>query len=81
MQAQRANLRAAETATAMAFYLRTLGIEARAHTATSADIDLNKVAVAAGVAQIDAEGWTCNPFVGRRFGLAVVTTALELQPD
>jgi len=81
MQAQRANLRAAETATVMALYLRTLGIEARAHTATSSEIDLNKVAVAAGVAQIDAYGRVSNPYVGRRFGLAVVTTSLELQPD
>lgn len=81
MQAQRANLRAAETASVLALYLRTLGVEARAHSATSSDIDLGKVAVAAGIATIDNDNQVCSPYVGRRFGLAVVTTSLALQVD
>ena len=81
MQAQRANLRAAETASVLALYLRTLGFEARAHSATSSDIDLRKVAVAAGLAMIDGDNEITNPYTGRRFGLAVVTTSLALESD
>lgn len=81
MQQQRASLRAGETASVMALYLRTLGFEARAHSATSSDIDLNKAAVAAGLGIIDSDSKVSNPFVGRRFGLSVVTTNLELKPD
>jgi reductive dehalogenase len=81
MQQQRAALRAAETATVMALYLRTLGFKARAHTATSSDIDINKVALAAGVVELDSEGNLSHPYIGRNFGLSVVTTSLELEPD
>ena len=78
IQSQRAALRAAETASVLALYLRALGFSARAHSATSSDIDLNKVSVAAGVGQIDKDNKISNPFMGRRFGLAAVTTDLEL---
>jgi len=81
MQARRANLRAAETATALALYLRILGVEARAHSATSSEVDLNKIAVAAGIAEIDDENQISSPYIGRGFGLAVITTSLELQTD
>lgn len=81
MQAQRAHLRAAEMATVMALYLRNLGIEARAHTATSSNVEFNRVAVAAGVVQPDGEKGISNPYFGSRFGWSVVTTNLELQPD
>jgi len=47
-QAHRAGLLAAETAVVIANYLRLLGHEARGHTVSSADVDLNKLAVAAG---------------------------------
>ncbi len=80
LQPHRAALRAAEVAVALASYLRLLGYEARTHSATTSDIDLRMAAVAAGVAAIDKQCIT-NPFIGRRFGLAVVTTTMEINAD
>jgi len=48
--AHRAGLLAAETAVVLANYLRVLGFDARAHTVSSTDVDLNKLAVASGQA-------------------------------
>jgi reductive dehalogenase len=81
-QPQRAGLLAANTAILLSSYIRLLGYEARAHTVTSSDVDLNKLAVAAGLATVSADGQAIeNPYVGRRFGLAAVTTTLALAPD
>lgn len=83
-QAQRAGVLAANTAVLLSSYLRMLGHEARAHTVTSSDINLNKLAVAAGLARmITRDGAMAieNPYVGARFGLAAVTTTLALAPD
>ncbi len=86
-QAQRAAVLAAQTAVLLSTYLRMLGHEARAHTATCADVDLGKLAVGAGLAEVVDEGGASaasklsNPYVGKRFGLAAVTTTLELAPD
>jgi reductive dehalogenase len=79
-QPQRAAVLTAQTAVLLSTYLRMLGYEARAHTASSSDVDLNKLAVAAGLAE-GADGALRNPYVGTRFGLAAVTTTLELAPD
>ena len=49
-QAQRAAVLAAQTAVLLSTYLRMLGYEARAHTATCSDVDLGKLAVACGLA-------------------------------
>lgn len=81
MQEGRAAVRGAEVAVSLASYLRVLGYEARAHTATTTDVNLNRLAVSAGLAIGDAEGNVSNPFVGRRFGLAAITTTFELHPD
>ncbi|MEH6823539.1 MAG: reductive dehalogenase [Motiliproteus sp.] len=81
MQPQRAALRAAETAAVLSQYLRQLGFEARAHSATSADVDLNRLAVSAGIALADDDGKISNPYLGRRFGLAAITTTLAFQVD
>ena len=78
--AHRACLRGAETAVVLASYIRSLGHEARAHTGAASDVHLNRLAVAAGLAQI-RDGRAENPFVGPDFGLAVVTTTLDLAPD
>jgi reductive dehalogenase len=83
-QAQRAAVLAAQTAVLLATYLRMLGHEARAHSATCSDVDLGRLAVAAGLAAVverGAEAALANPYVGGRFGLAAVTTTLELAPD
>lgn len=81
-QAQRAGVLAANTAILLSSYIRLLGYEARAHTVTSSDVDLNKLAVAAGLARTSPHGDDLeNPYIGRRFGLAAVTTTLQLTPD
>jgi len=79
-QAQRAALLAANTAVLLSSYIRLLGHEARAHSATTSELDLPRLAVAAGLAGIEG-GEIANPFLGRRFGLAAVSTTLELAAD
>jgi reductive dehalogenase len=76
-QAQRAAVLAAQTAVLLSTYLRLLGHEARAHSATCSDVDLNRLAVAAGLARPDLH----NPYVGRRYGLAAVSTTLTFTAD
>ena len=89
-QAHRACLRSSETAVVLANYLRLLGFDARAHTVTSTDVDVNRLAVRAGLAEVvqsapeaagDGTAVLSAPFVGQRFGLAVVTTTMRLAPD
>ena len=79
-QVHRACLRASETAIIIANYIRLLGFDARAHTGSSSDIDLNKLTVAAGLATVE-KGELVNPYVGGRFGVAAVTTTFELGAD
>ncbi len=76
-QGQRACLRAMETAVTLSNYIRSLGHEARAHSMAASDIDLGKLAVAAGLNTADGQ----NPFHGSRYGLAVITTTLDLAVD
>jgi len=79
-QTHRAATRGNETAVILANYLRVLGYDAKAHSGSSTDIDLNKVAVAAGLASVE-NGKLVNPFVGDRFQVAVVTTTFDMTPD
>jgi reductive dehalogenase len=79
-QEHRAALLAANTAVVLASYLRMLGHAARAHTATTSDVDLPRLAVSCGLAGVEG-GAAASPFLGTRFGLAAVTTTLELAPD
>ena len=79
-QAHRAALLSANTAVVLANYIRMLGHEARAHTATSSDVDLPRLAVACGLAGLE-DGRVLNPFLGDRFGLAALTTSLDIAPD
>ena len=82
VQAERAAILNANVAILIASYIRLLGHEARAHTLTATEVDLNRLGVAAGLCIPDrATGDLANPFVGHRFGLAAVTTTLELAPD
>ncbi len=83
-QAQRASLRAAETSVVLSNYIRLLGYEARAHTGSCSDVDLNKLAVASGLGEVirtDQGPVIHNPYVGRSFGLGAITTTFTLQPD
>ena len=75
----RAALRATEIAVILSSYLNLLVI-ARAHSATTSDVDLNKFAVAAGLCTVE-DGRVVAPYLGEKFGLAVVTTDMELAPD
>lgn len=79
-QAHRACLRATETAVVLANYIRILGWDAKAHTGTSADVDLNVLAVAAGLASVE-DGTLANPYLGSRFGIAAITTEFDLTVD
>lgn len=79
-QQQRADLRAAELAVVLAGYIRTLGYPAKAHMVDATDVDLDLMAVAAGLARV-RDGKALNPFAGERFGLAVVTTGFEIAHD
>lgn len=83
-QAERACVRASETAAIVSNYIRLLGYEARGHSATCSDIDLNRLAVAAGLARVQPGPHgpvLTNPYTGARFGLCAITTTLELEPD
>ena len=82
--AQRTCVRAAETAAILSNYIRLLGYEARGHSESCSDVDLNKLAVAAGLALVEqgAHGpMLTNPYTGSRFGVCAVTTPLEIAPD
>ncbi len=78
--AQRACLRSAETAVVLANYIRLLGWDAKAHTGASSDVDLGRLAVAAGLAHIE-NGALQAPWLGTRFGLAALTCTLDLAVD
>ncbi len=84
MQAQRASVRAAETTVVLSNYIRLLGFEARGHSGSCADVDLNRLAVAAGLGEVVETSTgpaVVNPFVGTAFGLGAITTTFRLQPD
>ena len=80
VQAERAALLTANTAVVMANYIRMLGYEARAHTATTSDVELTRLAVSAGLCGMIGKSAE-NAFVGTRYGLAAVTTTMKLEPD
>jgi reductive dehalogenase len=79
-QAERACLRSTENATVLAEYIRQLGFDARVHSATTSDVHLGKCALAAGLT-VWEDGVLQAPWIGTRFGLAVVTTDMTLAPD
>ena len=83
-QRQRACLRAAETAVIVSNYIRLLGFDACAHSGSCSDVDLNKLAVVSGLAQVKSRSKgpvVSNPYTGTRFGLSAVTTTMELSSD
>ncbi|WP_146345711.1 reductive dehalogenase [Falsiphaeobacter marinintestinus] len=79
-QDHRSALRATETAVILSSYLHLLGFRAKAHSATSSDVDLNMLAVQAGLATVE-DGRLVAPWIGEGFGLAVVTTNMEMTID
>ncbi|NKB27679.1 MAG: reductive dehalogenase [Rhodobacteraceae bacterium] len=79
-QDHRACLRASETAVVIANYIRLLGFDAKAHTPATSDVDLNRLTVAAGLAVPEGDQLIA-PYVGPRFGVAAITTAMPLAED
>ena len=79
-QAHRACLRASENASVLAEYVRLLGFDARAHSPTTSDLHLGKLALAAGLCVCE-DGQLAAPWIGSRFGLAVISTDMPLAPD
>ncbi|NVO54241.1 reductive dehalogenase [Rhodobacteraceae bacterium B1Z28] len=79
-QDHRACLLASENAVVIANYIRLLGFDARAHTTMSSEVDLHRLAVASGLASVE-EGEVVVPWLGKRFGLAAVTTEMEIAHD
>jgi len=80
VQAQRAAVRATENATVLAEYIRILGFDARAHSVTSSDVHLPKLALASGLTVMQ-DGTPCAPWLGQRYGLAAITTDMVMAPD
>lgn len=79
-EVHRSALRAMEVAVVLAQYIRLLGYEACAHSASTSDVDLNVLAVKSGLATVE-QGKVSNPYLGTRFALAVVTTDLPIAHD
>ena len=79
-QHHRAGLLSSETAVVIANYIRLLGFDAKAHSLSASDICLHRAAVRAGVAVSD-EGEAVAPWLGTRFGLAAITTDMDLAND
>jgi len=75
--AHRAALRANETAAVIANYIRLLGYDAKAHSTSASDVDLQRLAAASGLIWSDG----IAPFVGKQYGLAAITCAFELACD
>jgi reductive dehalogenase len=75
-----ADLRAAELAVITASYLRNLGFEATAHTPTATDVDLDRLALRAGLVE-RRRGRLRAPFLRSGYALAAVTTSMALTPD
>ena len=79
-QPYRSCLRSAEAATVIAEYLRLLGFDARAHSLSTSEVHVDRLAIAAGLIAVE-DGHLHAPFIGHGFGAAAVTTTLELAPD
>ena len=83
-QARRATVRVAEAAAVMVNYIRMLGFSARLHTATATDVDLNVLLLCSGLGEIsnrNGSSTITNPYLGDQFGMAVVSTTMEMAAD
>ncbi|MCY3751973.1 MAG: hypothetical protein OXG54_11320 [Gammaproteobacteria bacterium] len=83
-QAQRAAVRVAEAAAVMVNYIRFLGFEATLHTATASDLDLDYLLLCSGLGEVTGKNGgsaVTNPYLGDQFGMAVVSTTMEVAAD
>jgi reductive dehalogenase len=77
----RTDVRCAELAAILAGYVRWLGYSARGHFADATALDLCRLAVRAGIGQINAGGVLKAPFLVRGFRIGVVSTDYSIAPD
>ncbi|MCP3988884.1 MAG: Fe-S protein [Actinomycetia bacterium] len=75
-----ADLRAAELAVITASFIRNLGFDAVAHTPTSSDVDIERLALQAGLVET-RRGTLRAPYLRTGFAVSAVTTDLDLAPD
>lgn len=75
-----AEMRAAEIIAVLAGHIRCMGFSALGHIAGKCALDLEKLAVLSGLAVRAGEGIE-NPYLGRRFAVAAVSTDYELIAD
>ena len=80
VEARVTSTRAAEIAAILAGYIGQLGFSASAHWQDTSDVDLNRLGVLAGLVYRDGSE-PMNPFLGRRYVLAAVTTEYSLEVD
>ncbi len=78
--AARTDLRATEIAVVLSGYVRWMGFAARGHANGASQVNLERLAVRAGVVRTEGE-LLAAPFIRRGFRLAVVTTDYELSSD
>ena len=79
-QEARATMLGSEASNVLANYIRLLGYDARSHSGSCSEVDLNRLAVLAGLATVE-DGVLHNPYLGTRFSVSAVTCELKLQPD
>jgi reductive dehalogenase len=77
---QMADFRAQEIATAIAGYIRILGYSAAARSARTRDLNIAQLIYDAGLGTVQ-DGRITNPYLGTRFGIAVVTTGMNISAD
>lgn len=75
-----AGLRAGQIAVVLAGYIRWLGFSARAHSVMNTEVDLNVLAVRAGVLAVDERG-LFHPFIRGGYALGAVTTDYPVVAD
>ena len=75
-----ADLRAAELATITAAFIRNIGFEATAHSPTTSDLDLRRVALQAGLVEVRGDTLQA-PFLRGGFAISAVSTNAPLHPD
>jgi len=75
-----AQMRAGEIAACLAGHLRHMGFSARTHCGVNSSIHLEALAIRSGVALVK-DGVLSNPFLGKAFSLAAITTDYQLPRD
>ncbi len=75
-----ANLRAAELAVITAAYIRNLGFNAKAHTPSATELDIDRVALQCGMVEVSG-GQLRAPYLRGGFALSIVSTDLAMECD